>query len=66
MPSVAHFIYVVTCEKKLTMFGACDEDLVTLPNNERVKVECISEVVVLTHDRVGRRLKNVLLRLDLY
>ena len=49
----------ICCGKKKTMLSVCDGDFVTLPNYERVKVESIGEVVVVTHDSVKRRFSEV-------
>ena len=50
----------IFCEKeKFARLSYCDGGLVTLPNDERVKVEGIGEVVIVTHDGVKRRLGGV-------
>lgn len=46
------------CERRNLLRLVCDEDIVNLPNNERVKVVGTGEVVVMTHDRVKWRLGN--------
>ena len=47
----------ICCEKeKFANLSFCDGGFVTLPNDERVKVEGIGEVVFVTHDGVKRRL----------
>ena len=53
----AHSTYVV--REKFSKLSMCDEGLVTLPNNERMKVEGIREVIIKTHGGVKRRLGDV-------
>ena len=45
--------------KKFTKLSYGDNDLVTLPNDEKVKVEGIFEVEIETHRGVKRRLGDV-------
>ncbi|XP_057548207.1 uncharacterized protein LOC130826654 [Amaranthus tricolor] len=50
----------ICCEKeKFAKLSYVDGGLVTLLNDERVKVEGIGEVVIVTHDGVKRRLGGV-------
>ena len=50
----------ICCEReKFAKFNTCDGGLVTLPDDERVKVEGIGEVIIVTHDGVKRRLGGV-------
>ena len=50
----------ICCEKeRFATLSHCDGSLVTLPNDERVKMEGISEVDIVTHDRAKRRLGGV-------
>ena len=50
----------ICCEKeKFAKLSYVDEGLFTLPNDERVKVEGISEVVIMTRNGVKRRLGGV-------
>ena len=50
----------ICCEKeKFAKLSYVDGGLVTLPNDERVKVEGISEVVIVTHDGFKRKLGDV-------
>ena len=50
----------ICCEKKkFAKLSYCNGGFVTLPNDERVKVKGIGEVVVMTHDGVKRRLGGV-------
>ena len=50
----------ICCEKeKFSKLSYNDRGLVTLPNDESVKVEGIGEVVIVTHDGVKRRLSDV-------
>ena len=49
----------MTLAKKFSKLSLCDGGLSTLPNDEKVKVEGIREVVVVTHDGVKRKLVDV-------
>ena len=47
----------IFCKKeKFTELSVCEGNLITLSNNERVKVEGIGEIVVVTRDGVRQYL----------
>ena len=46
-------------KERFAKLSYCDGGLVILPNDDRVKVEGIGEVVIVTHDGVKRRLGGV-------
>ena len=49
--------FYICCEN-FSKFKIYDGDLVTLPNNEMVKVEGIGDIIIKTHGRVKRRLSD--------
>ena len=54
------FSFYICCEKEnFSKLRLCDGGLVTLPNDERVKVEDIREVVTETHGGVKRSFGDV-------
>ena len=50
----------ICCEKKkISKPSLCDGGLISLPNDEKVKVEVIRNVFVMIHDAVKRKLGDV-------